>query len=196
MRREGDKDISSLFTKEIQALEFPCTWSLSDTMMNRSSVQVNTVLCPLTITVSSEAFRGTLLWQVNLFQGENPRWLMSGGWWEQQGKSPGHPDLSLVKRDLKLIFYIPDIPTDNWLAGHTCCCPRAVASHLIPSLGFKLTFLLSDLPVVWGMLFCPTNGVPMLPTSNTKPEHHWFTPADLSQGQAKLQSTTWRKRSG
>lgn len=58
--------IWSLFTKAIPALECPSTWSLSDTMRNRPSIQVDTVLCPLTITVSSEAFRGAHLWQVNL----------------------------------------------------------------------------------------------------------------------------------
>lgn len=58
MRQEGDKEASGLFTKVIPALECPSTWSLSDTMMSRSSIQADIVLCPLTITVSSEAFRG------------------------------------------------------------------------------------------------------------------------------------------
>lgn len=46
---------------------------------------------------------------------------MDDGWWEQQGKSPGDPDLQWRP---EIIFHIPDISTDNWFSGHTCCVSK------------------------------------------------------------------------
>lgn len=62
---------------------------------------------------------------------------MGGAWWEQQGKSPGDPDLPLVNGDLKLIFYIPDTVTDNWLAGHACCMSKGCCFPSCPILRFQ-----------------------------------------------------------
>lgn len=39
----------------------------------------------------------------------------------QQEKSPGDPDLQWRP---EIIFHIPDISTDNWLSGHTCCVSK------------------------------------------------------------------------
>lgn len=178
------------------------TWaprSPNDTIKNRSSIQFKIIFCPLVIVVSSEALVGAHRCQANLCQEGflSPRWLMGDGWWEEQGRSPGVSAIHLASGDQKLIFCIPDIST-NWLAGHdvsnSCCFPASPSLMLWIHISAP-EIVFSDPSVVWWVLFCPTQQCPNVNNIQTKTRAA-LTPADMSQGQVKLLSTTWRKGSG
>lgn len=84
----------------------------------------------------------------------------------------------------------------NWLAAHICCWSKGCCFPSCPILRLQthISALRSSRGVrgvVLSNQWCPdVNNI------QTKTEQHWLTPADLSQGQTKLLSTTWKQRSG
>lgn len=171
------------------------TWaarSLNDTVKNRCSVQFNAVFCPFTTAVSSEAFAGTHRCQGKLSQG---RWVMADRKSRERAQESQH-------------FTWPT-ETSNWFCTSQTdplttdlldtVCLRAVGSQPVLAVGFKSMYLLLKLfsqIFQWGDGYCSVqcNSVPMLTTFKPKPEQPWLTPADLTQGQVKLLSTTRKKR--
>lgn len=178
------------------------TWaprSLNDTKKHRSSIQFNIAFCPLAVAVSSEAFVETHWCQANLRQEgfPSPRLLIGDGWWEEQGESPGEPALHLANGDLKSIFHIPDISTNNWLPGDSvskgCCFPAS------PSLRLQIHIsapenVFSDLSVVWWVLFYPTQRCPYVNNIQTKTRTALINTSWFVSGSSKASVNNLEKR--
>lgn len=172
--------------------------SFNDTI-NRSSIQFNIVFCPLAVAVSSDTFVGTHWCQAKLCQ-ENflsRRWLMGDGWCEEQGESPVEPALHLANGDMKLIFHIPYISTNNWLVGHGvsegCCFPASPS--LRPRIHISAPeIVFSDLSVGWWVLFCPTQRCPDVNNIQTKTRTALINTSWFVSGSSKAAVNNLEKR--
>lgn len=122
---------------------------------------------------------------------------MGDGWWEEQGERPGEPALHLANGDLKLIFHIPGISSNNWFAGHGvfegCCFPAS------PSLRLRIhisapEIVFSDLSVGWWVLFCPTQKCPDVNNIQTKTRTALINTSWFVSGSSKASVNNLEKR--